>query len=78
MSEGAVLQNPRDVQLPCSLSEWLCSVQPQGAASHFDYDVKGSPEHKHTRACLWVCLYVSISVYTCVSVWVYETGLTPL
>lgn len=52
MSKDAVLQNPRDIHLPCSLSEWLCSVQPQGAPSHFEYDVTSSPEHKHTCACL--------------------------
>lgn len=35
-SRAAVLHNPRDFHLHCSLSEWLCIVQQQGAASHSD------------------------------------------
>lgn len=49
--------------LHCGPSGWLCTGQQQAAASPSGCDVNGTPAHVHTRACLWVCLYVHLSVY---------------
>ena len=41
--------------------------------SHSDDDVNGRPAYAKMHMCLWVCLYVYLSAYMCLSVrdWTY-------